>query len=458
MIQRNSIFTLISFFALTFLACKGQVKNTAVKQEKIEKPNIVLLFVDDWGWADLEYRNPIFETPNINQLKKDGLNFTRAYIPTPTCSPSRASILTGKEAIRMGMPRHISEDSSTEYNLWPTDPVQMPSRNYLPLEEITYAESLKKLGYYNMFIGKWHLGQDQYFPDKQGFDAMYGTTDAGHPKSYYFPFFKNDEDPKGFLKSGVKEGDYLTDKLTDNATDFIKTYDKSEPFMLSFWYYTVHGPQVGRKDLLGKYQEKGMEDKYADYGAMVEALDESIGRVRKALEAKGIADNTVIILMSDQGGAFPNTPLSGGKKGGNTLGEGGARVPLTIIYPGVTKTNTETDIPVQSIDIYPTLVEMASGKPCTDDWIQGKSLMPILNGGSMEARNLYFFRSYEDQYAAVINGAWKLVKYHSGKYELFNVVEDISEQNNLIGKNLEQENQLKMQLEKWELEAVPTYN
>ncbi len=357
----------------------------------------------------------------------------------------------------MGFVRHISANEEKEFNLWPSDPVQMPSRNWLPLEEVTYAEKLKELGYYNMFIGKWHLGEEPHYPNHQGFDEMYGTTDHGHPKSYYYPFFKGG-DPKGFMQSGVKEGDYLTDVLTDKATDFIKTYDKKEPFMLSYWYYTVHGPSIARKDLLKKYQDKGMEGKYAHHGAMVEALDESVGRIRKSVEEKGIADNTIIILISDQGGAYSNAPLNGGKKGGNTLAEGGARVSFMILYPGITKANTTTDIPVQSIDLYPTLIEIASGKPFNDTNIQGKSLMPILNGGIMKERNLYFFRSYEDQYASVISGDWKLIKYHSGKYELFNVIKDVSEQNNLIDIETKKAEELKIDIANWEKEAVPVYN
>ncbi|WP_117883680.1 sulfatase [Aureibaculum luteum] len=448
---------------ISFTSCKNQKPDNESKidvESKSEKPNIVLLFIDDYGWSDVGFRNNTFNTPNIDQLKKEGLDFNRAYIPTPTCSPSRLSLLTGKEAIRLGMPRHIAidpNDPDAEYNLWPTDPVQRPSRNYLPLEEITYAERLKEFGYYNYFIGKWHLGHVGRYPTDQGFDEAYGTTNAGHPKNYYYPFFKPDEDPKDFLNSGPKEGDYLTDVLINNAVEFINDYDKNQPFMLSFWYYSVHGPSIGRKDLLKKHQDAGLQGKYADHAAMVEAMDESIGRVRKALEDKGIADNTVIILLSDQGGAYTNAPLSGGKKGGNTLGEGGARVPFIIKYPGVTTANTESDIPVQSIDLYPTLIEIASGKEYKDNQIQGVSLLPILKGNNIEKRNLYFFRSYEDQYAAVISGDWKLVKYHSGKFQLFNVSEDISEQNELIGTGLEIETKLKKEIAAWEAEAVPQY-
>lgn len=423
-----------------------------------EKKNIVLLFVDDLGWADLGFRNPIFHTPNIDQLRKEGMDFERAYIPTPTCSPSRASLLTGKEAARMGFSRHITHENmvtgvnSQEYNYWENDPVQRPSRNWLPHEETTYAERLNELGYYNMFVGKWHLGHEGYFPITQGFDEMYGTNFQGHPKSYYAPFFKSSNPLAEFQGE-----EYLTDVLTDKVVDLIGSYDKEQPFMMSMWYYTVHGPQIGRKDYLEKYQAEGLEGSYANYGAMISVLDESVGRVRKALEEKGIADNTVIIFFSDQGGVFKNGPLSGGKRGGNTLGEGGARVPLLILNPGVTTAGTTTSTPVSGIDIYPTLIEIASGEKCTDKQIQGVSLIPLMNGDEIENRQLFFLRSYEDQYAAVIEGDWKLVKYHSGKFELFNVKEDISEQRNLVETNKKKFKQLSKALDKWEKNHVPAF-
>jgi len=427
--------------------------------ESSKKPNIVLLFIDDYGWSDIGYRNKSFKTPNLNQLKKESLDFTRAYIPTPTCSPSRLSLLTGKEAVRLQMVRHISIDPNkpnAKFSLWPKDPAQMPSINYLPLEEVTYAERLKEYGYYNFFIGKWHLGHVGRYPKDQGFDEEFGVTNSGHPKNYYHPFFKPNDDPKNF-NSNYQEGDYLTDVLTDGAVDFIKGYDKDQPFMLSFWYYSVHGPSIGRKDLLKKYQEKGIKGKYAHHHAMVEAMDESVGRVRKALKEKGISDNTVIIVLSDQGGAYSNAPLRGGKKGGDALAEGGARVPFMIHYPGITKANTANKTPVQSIDVYPTIIEIASGKKCIDKQINGVSLMPLLKGKKIKKRNLYGFRSYEDQYTSIISGKWKMIKYHSNKYQLYNIEDDISEKNNLIGSNLKIGNKLKKDLSNWEKKVVPVY-
>ncbi|MFH4969489.1 sulfatase [Gaetbulibacter sp. M240] len=420
------------------------------------KPNVVILFVDDWGWSDVGYRNDRFYTPNIDQLKSDGMEFVRAYIPTPTCSPSRASLLTGKEAIRLEMPRHIehkNKDGTNDekYNYWKNDPANMPSINWLPLHEITYAEVLKDQGYFNNFIGKWHLGHEPYYPIYQGFDDMFGTGNWGHPKSYYPDFFKDD-----LLEDYTDE--YLTDVLTDKAVNFIDSYDRPEPFMMTLWYYNVHSPHVGRKDLVDKFLKKGYEEKEAIYAAMVASMDESVGSVRAALKSKGIDKNTVVLLISDQGGFYSNAPLSGGKIGGNTLGEGGARVPFLVYYPGVTTPGSESNTPIQTIDVFPTLAEIASNKTYKSRKIQGKSLLPEMRGEKLKPRDLFFYRSYEDQYAAIMSGDWKLIKYRSGKYELFNVVDDISEKKNLIGKGFTIEKKLKRRLNKWEQKAVPVYD
>lgn len=431
---------------------------TGCKSEEVKQPNIVLLFVDDLGWADLGYRNQLFNTPNVNSLKEAGMNFDRAYVATPTCSPSRASILTGKEPVRMGMSRHITHEdkktgrNSKEYNYWPKDPVDRPSRNWIPLEEVTYAEKLKEYGYYNKFVGKWHSGHEEYHPICQGFDSQYGTGNQGHPFNYYAPFFKHSNPLPQFT-----DREYLTDVLTDEAEKFIREYDKDKPFMLSLWYYTVHGPHIGKKELVQKYLDAGLEESYANYAAMVETMDISVGRVRKALKERGLDDNTVVIFTSDQGGAFQNGSLRGGKKGGFTLCEGGARVPLSIYYPGVTEAGSSSNTPVQTLDLFPTLCEIASGKSFSSSKIQGKSLMTLLNGGDLEERSLYFFRSYEDQYAAVIRGDWKLIKYHSGLFELYNLKSDISESDNLVDKNREIFLKMKTDLESWEVEAVPAY-
>lgn len=446
--------TLMKVFAIALFL--GLSRLLGISQDK---PNIVLLLVDDLGWADVGYRNGILQTPNIDRLKKDALDFTRAYIATPTCSPSRASLLTGKEPVRMQLVRHIPKgkkgklrgEPGDDFNILDTDPAQMRSRNFLPLEEVTYAERLREFGYYNSFIGKWHLGNEKHHPIHQGFHEQYGTANAGHPRDYYAPFFHEQKN----VLAGFSKNDYLTDVLTKKAEEFIGEYGKSQPFMLTLWYYSVHNPHIGRQDWVQKYQGEGLPGKYAHYAAMVSAMDESVGRIRKALEEKGISENTVIIYMSDQGGDFSNAPLTGAKNGGNALGEGGARVPLLIHYPGVTSPNSTCHTPVQSIDIFPTLVEIASGKERKDESINGVSLLPLIKGQKLPNRNLYFFRSYEDQYAAIVSGNWKYIKYHSGQDKLFNLMIDIGEQKNLITEFPGKARELGENLQNWVKEAVP---
>lgn len=439
---------LLSLYLLVSCLACSQASETS-------KPNIIILFIDDYGWSDVGYRNSHFQTPNLNQLKAEGMEFTRAYVPTPTCSPSRASLLTGKEAIRLEMPRHIPNENpdgsnTSKYSYWETDPSQTPSINWLPLEEVTYAESLRDGGYSNYFIGKWHLGHEPFHPIHQGFLEQYGTSNFGHPKSYYPPYFKNSS-----VLADAREDSYLTDILTDKAVDFLENYDQEKPFQLSFWYYNVHGPHEGPKELLQKYLDQGLPKAEANYAAMVEAMDASVGRIRQAVEQNGLADNTVILLISDQGGLFSNAPLSGGKRGGDTLGEGGARVPFIAWYPQMIKAGAVYDEPIQTIDVYPTLMELAGikGKPASQ--YNGISLLPALKGGVLPERNLFFYRAYEDQYAAIIRGPWKLKKYRSGKMELYNIEEDISEQTDLMESNREMATSLGEALSAWEADAVP---
>lgn len=404
------------------------------------KPNIVLLFVDDLGWADLGYRNDKFESPNVDQLVKESLDFQQAYIACPTCSPSRATLLTGKHPARIGMVRHIPTEkkhsfdkfgrTEVEWNYWPSDPAQVPCRNWLPLEHITYAEALHDLGYYNQFIGKWHLGHEPYHPIHQGFDSQIGTSNAGHPKSYYPPFFKNSD-----VLADEKTA-YLTDKLTDASVNFIQEYDRAQPFMLSMWYYNVHRPPVGRKDFMKYFLEKGYEKKDAIYASQIKAMDESVGRIRNALSKKGIANNTVVIFLSDQGGIFENGNFRGGKKT-DTLCEGGARVPMMIHWPGVIDPGSSSNDLVQSTDLFPTLIEIAGGDAAKFQDLDGVSLMETLKTQAPVERivPLIGYRAYEDMYASVRDGDWKLIAYRSGEVHLYNIAKDVGEQNNVAKEN-----------------------
>ena len=444
----------------TLLLASAPLLMTAGCCETTEQPNIVVLFVDDLGWADLGYNNSKFHTPNIDKLKSEGTYFERAYVPTATSSPSRAGLITGRESLRCGFVRHIyhTEDhlpaaQRSEFQTLASDPGRMKSRAWLPLEEITYAERLKDFGYYNYFVGKWHLGNELYFPEKQGFDELFGVTEHGAPRNYYNkPFFKT-QNPF----PNATDDEYLTELITEGAVNFISNHDSDQPYLLNLWYYTVHAPHYGRKDYVAEYMAAGMTKADANYAAMVRSLDNSVGEIMQALEQNGDADNTMIIFISDQGGAFQNGHLRGGKKGGDTLAEGGTRVPMIVYYPGMKGMGTTYSKPVSTIDVFPTMVELASGKPCTDKQLNGMSLMPILQGGEQPDRNIFLHRSYEDQNSALIQGDWKLIKYRSRKLELYNIANDESEQNNLAAQDTERCAAMLQILLNWQDEATPAY-
>ncbi len=420
------------------------------------KPNIVLFFVDDLGWTDVGFRKESLKTPNIDQLATESINFTQAYVASPTCSPSRATLVTGKHTARLKMVRHIPGGpkfpefdkfgrTDEPFHTWATDPAKFPSRNWLPLEHTTYAEALKELGYFNLFVGKWHLGHEKFHPVKQGFDRQIGTSNAGHPGSYYPPYFKNSD-----VFAEEKER-YLTDKLTDETVRFIEGWNKAKPFMISFWYYSVHKPNVGRKDWLKYYEARGLKGADAHYAAMISSVDESIGRIRKALAARGMAEDTVIVFTSDQGSWFENPPYRGSKRT-DTLGEGGARVPFLVRWPGVTPEGATNDSVIQTTDLFPTFVEMAGGDPSDHKDLDGMSLVPILrnNGRLQRGSPIFGYRAYEDLYASVREGPWKLFAYRSGKLVLYQVEKDRYETNDLSSENPDRVERLRKALLEWE--------
>jgi arylsulfatase A-like enzyme len=437
------------------LMCMGSNKGGSLIEKKDNRPNIILFFVDDLGWSDLGFRNPVFETPNIDKLANRGINFMQAYIACPTSSPSRATLLTGKHPARLQIIRHIPEGkknsfdkygrTTKEFNYLESDPAYMPSRNWLSLDNITYAEALKKLGYYNLFVGKWHLGSEKYYPIHQGFDKEIGVTNYGQPYSYYPPYFK-------YSSVFAEEKDrYLTDKLTDETVKFIEQYHIKKPFMISLFYYAVHSPHQGRKDLVEHFKMKWLSGKYAEYAAMVKAVDESVGRILESIRKKGVEKNTIIIFLSDQGGYFENPPFRGGKMGGTALYEGGCRVPFFFIWPGVTHSGTVSNSIVQSTDLFPTLIEIAGGDASKYQDIDGCSLLPIIKENKQIDRDtIFFYRAYENLYAAVRAGDWKLLVYRDGKRELYNIAKDIKEEKNLAMDSLLITNKLSNKLIEWE--------
>ncbi len=435
----------LKLILLTVILLNGVLSCTPFQRET-KLPNVVILFVDDLGYYDLGFRNPNYHTPNIDQLAKESLVFTNAYVPSPTCSPSRAALYTGKHPASIEFYRHCTSPNE-EYNMWDTDVAKLPSRNWLPHEHITYAEVLKEKGYTTHFYGKWHLGPEKYGPQTQGFDDVYSNPHAGHPKSYYPPYF-----PDGKFSEEVEKDKYLTDFFTDKAVDLIKSGEKEKPFLLQLSYQNVHAPNIGKKEFLELYKERGFEGKLIEYGAQVSAVDQSVGRIMNAIKETGIEDNTIVLFASDQGSLYPNMPLRGTKQVGTALYEGAAKIPFIVKWPGITKAGDKTETHVQTTDIFPTLVEIIGENPDSFEGLEGKSLVNIIkNNQPLNREALYFYRSYDGQYASVLrNDNWKLIAYRDGHYELFKVDQDISEENDKVQDQPEIVKELSQLLEKWE--------
>lgn len=402
--------------------------SVAAQAQMPARPNFVIIFVDDLGYNDLGFRNPSFQTPNIDRIAREGIDFANAYVPSPTSSPSRAALLTGRHPIKCGLVRHINDGNpdpfgTGEYELLPGDPGRMPNRRFLPNSEETFASALKELGYRTAAVGKWHLGHREYYPDHHGFDIMAAESDLGHPFSY-FPGYFSPKDREN------RSGEYLTDYLTDRAVEIIEENDYTQhPLCLYVAHYGVHTPHMAPKELVKKYTDRGIEPRYAVYHAMVESVDTSTGRILQALEQAGVADRTVVFFISDQGGFFTNTPLRGGKLTG-ALYEGGARVPFLVKSPDGPAPRVVRER-ISTMDLFPTLLEYAGGDPRRHPQLDGQSLRKTIRGGRYKEKNLYFYRSYEDQPAALIREDFKFIWSRNGNHELYNLDADPTETENL---------------------------
>ncbi len=421
----------------------------------VKRPNIILLLLDDLGWRDFGcYGNSFHETPNLDRLAAEGVRFTSAYAACPVCSPTRASIMTGKYPARL----HLT-DWIPGRKQWPTAKLLTPEfEQQLPLQEVTIAEALKPFGYRTASIGKWHLGGKGFWPENQGFDLNVAGTERGAPQSYFGPFSLPN------LQGGTKD-DYLTEKLTEAAERFIEESAGRAPFFLYLPEYTVHIPLQARLAAVEKYRSKngGKEFPNPTYAAMVESFDIAVGRIRQTLERLGIARETLLVITSDNGGlryegrsknpVTDNSPLRAGK---GHLYEGGIREPLIVHWPGVTKAGTVSDVPVTSVDYLPTFVEAAGGKPPGPPRIDGASLVPLLRGkGAPKRPALYWhYPHYSNQGGApggaVRAGDWKLIEfYEDGRLELYNLKDDIGERRNLIKEESRRGAELHAMLKRW---------
>ncbi|MHC4659669.1 MAG: sulfatase-like hydrolase/transferase [Planctomycetota bacterium] len=433
--------------------------------------NFVLFLIDDMGWTDAAcYGSRFYETPNIDRLAAEGMRFTDAYAACAVCSPTRAAVMTGRYPARVGVTDWIrwgdfegnwtdpNEKGPTEYVGNSKRKLLCPPNPYwMELEEVTIAEILKTAGYTCCHIGKWHLGHDAWYPQKQGFDFNIAGCHFGMPPSYFDPYRKR-KNKRGIptLKPR-REGEYLTDREADEAATFIKEHS-DRPFFLYMAHYAVHTPIQAKEEITSRYRTKPRYgQKSARYAAMIQSVDEAVGRIMSALEETKAADRTVIIFTSDNGGLSRftnNAPLRAGK---GWPYEGGIRVPLIIRCPGVVKPGTVSHEPVTSVDYLPTICRLAGAKPPAERQIDGLPLVDHLKSGGTTKlpREAIFwhFPHYRDDivpYSIVRDGRWKLIRHYEGKtFELFDLEDDISETNDLSKKMAEKVAQLDAKLTGW---------
>jgi arylsulfatase A-like enzyme len=457
-----TIFYSLVLGSLSMQSCSVDVQH--------QNPNFIFILVDDLGITDLScYGSKFYESPNLDKLAKTSVRFTNAYASSPVCSPTRASIMTGQHPVRLNITDWIPGlDPKDKKLLGPED------NHQLPLNEKTVAEILKDYGYKTFFTGKWHLGGENFFPENQGFDINKGGYHAGMPSSYYVPY----NNPK--LEDGP-EGEYLPDRLTTESIDFIQK-NRDKPFFVYLSFYTVHKPIEPCNRHLNKFQKKSdslalsepsfrkehdgitkLHQDNPEYASMVYAMDENVGRLLQTINEQGIEDNTVIIFTSDNGGLSTlfhegsptsNEPFRAGK---GWCYEGGIRVPLIIHVPWLTEKTVECNVPVTSMDFYPTILDLANIPQVPDQHADGLSLLPLLQGkNNLDRDTLYWhFPHYHGSAwtpgSAMRLGDWKLIEfYHEAKVELYNLKEYIGEQHELSKKYPEKVSELKNVLHRWQ--------
>lgn len=437
-------------------ACGSEIKEN-------RPPNIIVILADDLGYMDTTiYGSELYETPHIDALAKKGVLFTNAYSASPLCSPSRASLLTGMQTGRLRLttavghlPEEILDPKLPDIGPPAHRALTPESRTRLPPDAFTYAERLKKVGYSTAFMGKWHLGPPPFSPENHGFDVVVGGREHPGPPppgSYFAPW-----SAPGL--TGYKEGTHISAALAQEAIKFISE-NKDQPFLLNLWYYDVHAPYQADTNLLEKYQTKvalnpSNEQRSPEMAAMISSLDTSIGRVISHLDAENLLENTVIIFTSDNGGNMydringvpptSNAPLRGGK-GINY--EGGVKVPMIISYPPLLPNNTTTDFLSNSVDLFPTILEIA-GALAENTPTDGVSLLSAMlqssTPQSSKERETAMFSHFPHYVAATSNipntsvrlGDWKLYKFYadsddgSHRHELYNLTLDPGERNNV---------------------------
>ena len=465
-LRRQIVIVALSFFV-------GVLTSTTLAAEPT-KTNFVFFLVDDLGWADVGCNGSTFyETPNIDKLAASGMRFTNGYAACPVCSPTRASILTGRHPVRVDITdwipgQNASRSPDAKFK-------HVVDRDNLALEEVTIAEVLKENGYQTFFAGKWHLGDKGHWPTDQGFDFNVGGNSRGSPPGGYYAPWTNPT-----LQANGK-GEYLTERLTAESVKFLDTRDRNRPFLLYLSYYNVNTPIQPYKKRIEHFTEKATNEfdspappiKEHDgrsrsrqdnpaYASMVSAVDLSVGTLLAKLDRLGLSENTVVMFFSDNGGLCTkgrigptsNLPLRAGK---GWLYEGGVREPMIVRAPGITKPGSVNDTPVVSTDFFPTMLELAGLKSRPDLHADGISLVPLLRGArDLPTRSLYWhYPHYHGSTwkpgASIREGDWKLIQfYHYDKVELYNLRNDPGEKTDLSEKQVGKATELREKLAAWQ--------
>ncbi len=430
----------LAFFLMVALA------SCIAPESQDPPPNVVFFLVDDMGYGDIgPYGNRYHKTPNIDKLAQDGMLFTDAYAAAPNCSPTRASILTGKWPARTGITQYLPG------NVLPYAKLKQPALPAgLPLDEAIIAEPLRAAGYATASIGKWHLGGGQFAPGQRGFDVAFA---GGHWNAHESMFA-----PHPYVEvPGARPGDYLTDRLTTEALSFINE-NQEAPFFLYLPYYAIHSPIEAKQDLIDGYT--GREDSTgrnnATYAAMVEGVDQSVGKIISLLDELDLTERTVVVFFSDNGGV-PSRAFNGPfKSGKGFLWEGGIREPLIVKWPGVVESGARSSVPVTSVDFYPTLLEIAGAPDVQGHHSDGMSLVPLLEqtGDWLRDALYWHYPHYSNAgatpTAAIRSGDWKLMEFFEDDHvELYNLREDPGESRDVSGNEPEKAQEMLKNLKAW---------
>ncbi|MEO2019024.1 MAG: sulfatase [Fuerstiella sp.] len=434
-------------------------------QAKASAPNILLILTDDLGWRDLScYGSTFYETPNIDRLASQGMRFTDAYAAATVCSPTRAAVLTGKTPARLHLTDFLSGLVFPHAALTPPD----WKRHSLPHEEVTLAEMLKPAGYETFYFGKWHLGGEEHFPATQGFDHNLAETKAGWPGTYFYPW------PMVRNLTG-KKGDYLTDRLTDEVIRSLQR-PHYRPFFTFLSYFTPHRPTQAKEEFIRKYEAKLSPEQVQRNpinAGMIHSLDENVGRIMQSLEELHLANNTLLVFTSDNGGNHyadipqktNNAPLRDGK---GSAYEGAYRVPLIVRWPGNVPAATETSEPVSSVDFFPTLQAVSGQKPMPVRDLDGVNLLPLLlklqplRRQALHWHYPHYHNGGASPHGVIRKGQYRLIEHFDGTpTELYDIATDIGETVNLAKSMPDKSKELLNDLRQWRKEVgaqMPTLN